>query len=145
MKMKLITTHSQELIVYSKKLRTMKYKLRTKSKTFFLLFLFLSLCQQSFAVLDTKGEIERNPFLTLQEQETGFVKVKPQGQEEVQLYLQAVFISLEKRIALINGHILKEGELIENNRIISIYPEEVLLKTAAGVAMTLRLPAVVKK
>lgn len=85
----------------------------------------------------------RNPFLTALEQKTGIVK---DNKKEITypLYLQAVFIWPNKKVALINGCILKEGEFIEGKELVSIMQDKVLLKDKSQATIMLTLPLVSK-
>lgn len=74
---------------------------------------------------------QRNPFLTLLEQKRGFA-VNEEQEAQVPLFLQAVFIWPDKKIALINGQILKEGETVGNYRIVSIEDQGVIVESGAG-------------
>jgi len=91
-----------------------------------------------FAEHDSKGEFLRNPFLTLDEQEQGyFIKEKGEG---ISLYLQGIFVWPTKKVALINGQVLKEGDFIEGKRVTSINEDKVILKDNIK-TLILKLPS----
>lgn len=100
------------------------------------------------AVEPLPNTVLRNPFfLPGEEDELLPKKVLPEVKEELllNLVLEATFISESgrERIALISGQIVKEGETIENKKVVSIEKDNVVLK-GIGTA-PLVLPAVVKK
>lgn len=88
--------------------------------------------QKEGSQLPSSGiENSPNPFLTREEEEsfkdTG--KRIPLGS----MMLSAVVYSqVEKSKAIINGRILREGDLIENKQVIEIQPEAVVLKDIQG-------------
>jgi hypothetical protein len=86
----------------------------------------------------------RNPFFTLKEQKQGFEKEKEKESYQP-LSLEGVFIWPTKRIALINGQIIKEGEIIEGKKVVSISEEQVVLDNQSGMNIILKLPFPVKQ
>ncbi len=76
----------------------------------FMLLFNLILPNFGLSQVSAQGESTRNPFLTLREQRCGSaIKTrKPIGF----FYLQGVFIKPDKKIALINGKVVKEGDFI---------------------------------
>lgn len=99
-----------------------------------------------YGVLTPQKYNTRNPFFTLQEQKQGFEKEKEKEKESYQpLSLEGVFIWPTKRIALINGQILKEGEIIEGKKVVSISEEQVVLDNQGGMNIILKLPYPVKQ
>jgi len=111
-------------------------------------YLLLSPFSAPAATGSLPNTILRNPFF-LPGEETELLpkKVLPKVKEEapLDLVLEATFISGSgrERIALINGQIVKEGETVENKKVVSIEKDTVVLK-GIGTA-PLVLPAVVKK
>jgi len=69
--------------------------------------------------------IDSNPFLTFEEQE---IVKSPSYREPLALNLSAVFYSPPTSKVVINGRIFKEGDIVDNKRIIEIKPEKVVLK-----------------
>jgi len=89
-----------------------------------------------FAEQNSPEEFLRNPFLTLDEQKQGFfMSAREEG-----IYLQGIFVWPTKKIALINGQVLKEGDFIKGKRISFIYEDKVILKDSTGI-MALKLPS----
>jgi hypothetical protein len=94
---------------------------------------------------DNAGQegVARNPFFTLSEQKYGFSSGNKVG-ESAALYLGGIFISQERRTALINGQVVKEGDVVGGREVTAIRQEEVVLTSASGSEVTLRLPALLK-
>ncbi|MFA5008774.1 MAG: general secretion pathway protein GspB [Candidatus Omnitrophota bacterium] len=91
----------------------------------------------------------RNPFLLLEEQKKGFA-ITAQSAEEMEakiqeklstLHVSGIFISGSTKIAIINGEIVNEGDLVEGVRVSSIMPEKVIVDIQGEVG-SLALPAV---
>lgn len=114
---------------------------------FFLIFIsLLTLKSLIFLPQGLSQEFIRNPFLTLQEQIRGSIRKTELEEKEVLtvLSLQAIFIWPTKKIALINGQILQEGELIEDKQVISIHEDKVVLEDITYGKIILKLPPPIK-
>jgi len=71
-----------------------------------------------------------NPFLTWEE-EINLSKTKRRKVLDY-LTLSAIFYSSKNSFAVIDGHILKEGDTIDEKRIVRIEPKKVILKDEEG-------------
>lgn len=83
--------------------------------------------EESSPVISSGAEALPNPFLTREEE----ASLKDTGKRVPieNLMLSAVIYSqLEKSKAVINGQILRVGDLMENKEVIEIQPEAVILK-----------------
>lgn len=85
----------------------------------------------------------RNPFLT-QEEEKIYQQARGKIIIKSGLELAAVFFSPPNSQAIINGQILKVGDIIEGKKIIKINKESVILKDIEG-EYILELGSVLKK
>ncbi len=105
----------------------------------FMLLFNLILPNFGLSQVSAQGESTRNPFLTLREQRCGSaIKTrKPIGF----FYLQGVFIKPDKKIALINGKVVKEGDFIEDKKVASIEKDSVVLEDGGG-KLVIRLPQI---
>ncbi|OQX80200.1 MAG: hypothetical protein B6D56_05605 [Candidatus Omnitrophica bacterium 4484_70.1] len=71
-----------------------------------------------------------NPFLTWEE-EIDLSKTKRRKVLDY-LTLSAIFYSSKNSFAVIDGHILKEGDMIDDKKIVRIEPKKVVLKNEEG-------------
>ncbi len=71
-----------------------------------------------------------NPFLTWEE-EKELSKTKKRKILDY-LTLSAIFYSSKNSFVVIEGHILKEGDMIDEKKIVKIEPEKVILKDEEG-------------
>jgi hypothetical protein len=85
------------------------------------------------ALQDDKKEPEgrKNPFLR-EEEERLFESTKDRVQITT-LDLSAIFYSTGASSVIIDGRFYKEGDIVDNKKIVSISPEEVILKDAQSV------------
>jgi len=71
-----------------------------------------------------------NPFLKLEERESD--RLKNQRKTIDYLNLTAIFHSPPTSRAIVEGKIVKEGDIIDNKRVIEIQPEAIVLKDFEG-------------
>lgn len=110
-------------------------------------FIFVNtLCFASLIFANNNSEqlALRNPFLTLYEQKFGVTNQKKDAVKQV-LNLEGVFIWPDRKMALINGQVVKEGDSIEGKEVASIQKEEVILKDKNGGTLVLGLPLVLNE
>ncbi|MFH0790320.1 MAG: hypothetical protein V2A64_01665 [Candidatus Omnitrophota bacterium] len=87
--------------------------------------------EESGPLISSGAEALPNPFLTREEE--AFLKDTGKRIPIENIMLSAVLYSqVEKSKAVINGRILKVGDLIENKQVIEIQPEAVVLKDTQG-------------
>lgn len=105
----------------------------------FILLINLVPANLGYYLVNAQGEQARNPFMTLREQKYGSAIAirKPSGF----FCLQGVFIKPDNKIALINGKVVREGDYIEERKVISIERDSVVLEDA-GEKLVLRLQAI---
>lgn len=84
----------------------------------------------------------RNPFLT-EEEEKAFADLDNRVPIDY-LSLSAILYSAQESRAIINGRIVREGDIIDNKEIIKINPENIILKDADN-EYTIRLKEVLRK
>lgn len=113
-----------------------------------LLIIFLGVFRLVFAQNEGR-DIKRNPFLTSGE-EKGFVR-KHAVDEEPELLTETTFVisgiiysALEDKKVIINGRILKAGDIIGNMEIVDIEPERVIFKSGRE-KYFLELPKILKE
>lgn len=85
--------------------------------------------KEAIAKGEVKVEIVHNPFLTEEEVERFS---DPDYREPVQMNVSAVFYTPPESKIIVDGRVLKEGDIINNKRIIKIKPEEAILKDIRG-------------
>ena len=73
--------------------------------------------------------IKRNPFLTMEEEEPFRHK---RGEVVSYLNLSAIFYSPPYSYAIVNGRIVKKGDLIDGKEVTEINPEEIVLNDSGG-------------
>ena len=94
----------------------------------------------------SRGQWGRNPFLTADEEaallnRAGFQKVA--GPEFPTLEVKTILISEGTRMALIDGHIVTEGDLIGAERVVEIRPRAVVLRRGKSIrTVEMEFPAV---
>ncbi len=94
----------------------------------------------------SKGRWGRNPFLTMEEEaallgRAGQPAIRPTGFPPLEV--KAILVSKGKRIAMIDGHVVTEGDLIWRERVLEILPHAVVLGRGSHTRMIeMQLPSV---
>ena len=77
------------------------------------------------------GDSFRNPFLSSQEEQY-YKEMRGKILITKGLEISAIFYSSSQRQAIINGKIVKEGDFVDNRKVIKINKESVVLKDVRG-------------
>lgn len=92
-------------------------------------------------IREKEPEGRKNPFL--REAEESLFESTKDRLPITYLNLSAVFYAPGESVAVIDGQFYKEGDTVDNKRIVSIFPEEVVLKDAQSVYV-LQLQGILK-